>query len=83
VVEGGQRKFHTLVLHTTARTSRRPFDLACSIERLQLLGGEHEIHTAEIVQELRYLPCSNDGDDWHRLMAQQRTVFRVRRRAYI
>src|SRR6195256_6446206 len=46
------------------------FDSACSIEGLQLFGGEHEIQTAEIVLELRYLPCSNDGDYWHRLMAQ-------------
>src|ERR1700704_6405148 len=46
------------------------FDLACSIEGLQLFGGEHEIQTAEIVLELRYLARSNERDYWHRLVPQ-------------
>ena len=46
------------------------FDSACSIEGLQLFGGEFQVQTGEIVPELRYLPRSNDRDYWHRLMAQ-------------
>jgi len=46
------------------------FDLACSVERFQFLGGEFRIKTGEIVLELRYLPRSSDGHYWHRLMAQ-------------
>src|SRR5258707_3780900 len=46
------------------------FDLACSIERCQLLGGEFQIQTGEIVLELRYLPRSYDRDYGHRSMAQ-------------
>src|SRR3984893_62104 len=45
-------------------------DSACSIEGLQLFGGEFQIQTGEIVLELRYLPRSNDRDYWHRLMPQ-------------
>src|SRR5260221_1014503 len=46
------------------------FDLACSIERFQLFGGEFQIQTGEIVLQLRYLPCSDDRDYWHRPIAQ-------------
>ena len=45
-------------------------DSACSIEGFQLLGGEFQIQTGEIVLELRYLPRSNDGDHWHGSMPQ-------------
>src|ERR1700730_16475960 len=45
---------------------------ACSVEGLQLFGGEFQIQTGEIVLELRYLPRSNDRDYWHRLVAQPR-----------
>ena len=38
------------------------FDSACSIEALQLFGGEFQIQTGQIVLELRYLPRSNDRD---------------------
>src|ERR1700720_359176 len=54
----------------TLRESR--FDSACSIEGLQLFGGEFQIQTGEIVLELRYLPRSNDRDYWHRSMPQPR-----------
>src|SRR3977135_687559 len=57
-------------LSLVSTVGKSAFDLACSIEGVQLFGREHEIQTAEIVLELRYLPCSNDGDYWHRLMAQ-------------
>src|ERR1700733_7066988 len=40
------------------------------VQALQLLGGKFQIKTGEIVLELRYLPRSNDRDDWHRSMAQ-------------
>jgi hypothetical protein len=46
------------------------FDSACSIEGVQLFGGEFQIQTGEIILELRYLPRSYDRDYWHRLMAQ-------------
>ncbi len=48
------------------------FDSACSIEGVQLFGGEFQIQTGEIVLELRYLPRSNDRDYWHCSMAQPR-----------
>src|SRR3977135_4148885 len=57
-------------LSLVSTLGKSAFDLTCSIEAVQLFGGEHEIETAEILLELRYLPCSNDGDYWHRLMAQ-------------
>src|SRR6266404_7881420 len=47
-------------------------DSACSIEGFQLFGGEFQIHTGEIVLELRYLPRSHDRDYWHRFVAQPR-----------
>src|SRR3979490_2726520 len=56
-------------LSLVSTLGKSALDLTCSIEAVQLFGGEHEIQTAEIVLELRYLPCSNDGDYWHRLMA--------------
>src|SRR5260370_4229314 len=58
---------HLSVVHTL-RESR--FDSTCSIEGSQLLGGEFQIQTGEIVLALRYLLRSNDPDYWHRLMAQ-------------
>src|SRR3977135_3595224 len=57
-------------LSLVSTLGKSAFDLACSIEGFQLVGGEFQIQTSEIVLELRYLPCSNDGDYWHRLMAQ-------------
>src|ERR1700686_2221843 len=46
------------------------FDSACPVERFQLLGGEFQIQTGEIVLELGYFPRSNDWDYWHRLITQ-------------
>ena len=47
---------HFFLVNTVGESE---LDLACSIEGFQLLGRKHEIQTAEIVLELRYLPRSN------------------------
>ena len=58
---------HFSVVNTLGETE---LDSACSIQGFQLLGGELEIQTGEIILQLRYLPRSNDRNYWHRSMAQ-------------
>jgi hypothetical protein len=58
---------HFSVVNTLGESE---LDSACSMEGFQLLGGEFQIQTGEIVLELRYLPRSNDRDHWHRLIPQ-------------
>src|ERR1700676_1558187 len=58
---------HLSVVNTLRESE---LDSACSVEGLQLFGGEFHIQTGEIVLELRYLPRSNNRDYWRRLMEQ-------------
>src|SRR3984957_1578210 len=58
---------HLSVVNTLRESE---LDSACSVEGLQLFGGEFHIQTGEIVLELRYLPRPHDRDYRHRSIAQ-------------